>query len=129
MVGLGLTVFLGGFGIWGLDNHYCSTIRKWRHDIGLPWGLLLEGHGWWHLMTGAGAYMYIVWGIWLRHCLDGTQDQYVLNWPNKFLSLPDIVRAPGKLSSSNGHVNGNGLKNVTNTQNGHGSNGRLKKLS
>src|SRR4051812_20072935 len=49
LVGFGLSIFLGGFGIWSLDNHYCSTIRRWRHDVGLPWGLLLEGHGWWHL--------------------------------------------------------------------------------
>jgi dihydroceramidase len=61
MVGVGLSIFLGGFGIWNLDNIYCSKIRRWRHEIGLPWGILLEGHGWWHLMTGLGAYMYIVW--------------------------------------------------------------------
>lgn len=57
MVILGLAVFLGGFGIWSLDNHYCSKLRRWRQEIGLPWGILLEGHGWWHLMTGAGAYI------------------------------------------------------------------------
>jgi dihydroceramidase len=22
-------------------------VRRWRHEVGLPWGLLLEGHGWW----------------------------------------------------------------------------------
>jgi dihydroceramidase len=49
MVGLGLGVFLGGFGIWTLDNHYCSTIRVWRRELGLPWGILLEGHGWWYV--------------------------------------------------------------------------------
>lgn len=47
MIALGLTIFLGGFIIWTLDNEYCSTIRRWRRDIGLPWGILLEGHGWW----------------------------------------------------------------------------------
>jgi len=47
MIGCGLSVFLGGFGIWTLDNVYCSTLRTWRREIGLPWGLLLEGHGWW----------------------------------------------------------------------------------
>ena len=46
LVSMGLTIFLGGFAIWNLDNMYCSTIRRWRYDIGLPWGLLLEGHGW-----------------------------------------------------------------------------------
>jgi dihydroceramidase len=47
MVALGLSIFLGGFGIWALDIKYCSTIRRWRHEAGLPWGILLEGHGWW----------------------------------------------------------------------------------
>jgi dihydroceramidase len=47
MVGIGLSIFLGGFGIWALDNKYCSIIRRWRHEVGLPWGILLEGHGWW----------------------------------------------------------------------------------
>ena len=47
MVTLGLAIFLGGFGIWTLDNQFCSKIRHWRHQVGLPWGILLEGHGWW----------------------------------------------------------------------------------
>jgi len=47
MVGVGLTIFLGGFGIWTLDNKYCGQLRQWRHNVGLPWGILSEGHGWW----------------------------------------------------------------------------------
>lgn len=42
-------------------------------------------------MTGIGAYMYIIWGIWLRHCLNGRQEDYALHWPH-FYSFPDIVR-------------------------------------
>ncbi|KAF7951890.1 hypothetical protein EAE96_007187 [Botrytis aclada] len=105
MVGLGLSIFLGGFGIWSLDNHYCSTVRQWRHEIGLPWGLLLEGHGWWHLMTGIGSYFYLVWGIWLRHCLNDRQDEYVLNWPHYF-SLPEVITRPEHSKISNGKRNG-----------------------
>lgn len=51
MIAVGLGVFLGGFGIWNLDNIYCGTLRRWRHDIGLPWGILLEGHGWWYVQS------------------------------------------------------------------------------
>ncbi|KAK7532618.1 alkaline ceramidase-like protein [Phyllosticta citricarpa] len=91
MVAFGLGIFLGGFAIWTLDNEYCGTLRRWRRDVGLPWGLLLEGHGWWHLMTGTGAYCYIVWGIWLRHCLNDKQDVYDLHWPN-FFTMPLVVR-------------------------------------
>ena len=47
MIGCGLTTFLGGFLIWHLDNVHCQRLRGWRRDLGLPWGILLEGHGWW----------------------------------------------------------------------------------
>ncbi|KAF8867260.1 alkaline ceramidase [Acephala macrosclerotiorum] len=91
MVAFGLTIFLGGFGIWALDNQYCSTIRRWRHAVGLPWGIFFEGHGWWHVMTGIGSYYYIVWAVWLRHCLNERQDEYVLNWPSYCFSFPEVV--------------------------------------
>ncbi|KAH6646502.1 alkaline dihydroceramidase [Truncatella angustata] len=100
MVATGLTVFLGGFLIWNLDNVYCNTIRRWRHDIGLPWAVVLEGHAWWHLMTGLGgqadtmskAYYYITWRVWIHRCLDGDEDKYRLSWPSVF-SMPDVVAA------------------------------------
>ncbi len=63
-------------------------------------------------MTGTGAYYSLVWGIWLRHCLNGRQEKYELSWPSVF-SFPDIVsvsayraleiNANGK--HSNGHAN------------------------
>lgn len=91
LIAFGLSIFLGGFGIWTLDNVYCSTLRGWRQEIGLPWGFVLEGHGWWHLMTGIGADCYIVWGIWLRHCINGRQDEFDMIWPSWF-PLPRIER-------------------------------------
>ena len=45
MIAYGLGIFLGGFAIWTLDNVHCSKLRRWRRGIGLPWGILLEGHG------------------------------------------------------------------------------------
>lgn len=45
-------------------------------------------------MTGVGAYFYIVWCIWLRHCLNGRQDEYELVWPSLFTSVPSCVRRP-----------------------------------
>jgi dihydroceramidase len=92
MIAVGLSLFLGGFAIWNLDNIYCSKLRAWRHEIGLPWGIVLEGHGWWHLMTGIGAYFYIQWGIWLRHCLNGGQDEFEMVWPSILTSFPRVER-------------------------------------
>lgn len=49
MVVYGLSMFLGGFLIWNLDNQFCSQIRHLRRTVGLPWGIFLEGHGWWYV--------------------------------------------------------------------------------
>ncbi|CAG8953206.1 hypothetical protein HYFRA_00003407 [Hymenoscyphus fraxineus] len=117
MVGIGLSIFLGGFGLWGLDIKYCSTIRVWRHKIGLPWGILLEGHGWWHLMTGIGSYFYLVWGVWLRHCLNGRQDEFMLSWPSYF-SIPEVL--PRTESTK---INGHG-DDWSKSQNGHANHER-----
>lgn len=108
LVACGLSVFLGGFGIWALDIKYCSTLRSWRRSIGMPWGFFLEGHGWWHLMTGIGAYCYIVWGIHLRHILNGDQEYYVMVWP-RIYRLPEIVKVsdpPAKDASPGIATNG-----------------------
>jgi len=109
LVAFGVSVFLLGFGIWSLDNKYCSTLRTWRRSIGMPWGFFLEGHGWWHLMTGVGAYCYIIWGIWLRHILNGHRERYTLIWP-KIYQIPEIVRMTdspignGQVSAANGSL-------------------------
>ncbi|KAF4976957.1 hypothetical protein FDECE_18413 [Fusarium decemcellulare] len=91
MVATGLTIFLGGYLVWLLDNEFCSQARRLRRAIGLPWAVLLEGHAWWHLMTGL-AYYYIVWGIWLRHCLNNRDDEYALHWPKTVTSIPEVRR-------------------------------------
>jgi dihydroceramidase len=49
MIPVGLISVAAGFGIWNLDNIFCSTLRRWRREVGLPWGILLEGHGWWYV--------------------------------------------------------------------------------
>ena len=61
-------------------------------------------------MTGIGSYFYIVWAIWLRHCLNERQDEYVLNWPSKFFSIPEVV--PISVVEKNSYRNsGNGQAN------------------
>jgi len=47
MIAWGLSIFLGGFALWALDRVYCSTLIGWRRRIGMPWGFVLEAHGWW----------------------------------------------------------------------------------
>jgi dihydroceramidase len=47
MVFCGIATVGIAFTLWSLDQVYCSQLRMWRHSVGLPWGILLEGHGWW----------------------------------------------------------------------------------
>lgn len=56
-------------------------------------------------MTGIGAYYYLVWGIWLHHCLNGKQDQFDLVWPRLVTSIPIVVRR-SSVSHENGVANG-----------------------
>lgn len=85
LIAVGLTVFLGGFAVWNLDNEYCSTLRRWRHEIGLPWGILLEGHGWWHLGTGFGAVSVVLLPV----------NQHVANF-----TLPVLLHRLGNLATA-----------------------------
>lgn len=56
MLAWGLSTFLGGFAIWNLDNFFCSKLVGWRRAVGLPWGVLLEGHGWWYVVSSLNNY-------------------------------------------------------------------------
>ena len=47
MIATGLSIFLTGFLLWHLDTKFCTELRSWRKQVGLPWGIFMEGHGWW----------------------------------------------------------------------------------
>jgi len=50
---------------------------------------------------------YIVWGIWLRQCLNGKADEYELVWPSWFGSIPRVVKREfpeGMNGAANGDV-------------------------
>ncbi|MCJ1300871.1 hypothetical protein MMC08_003670 [Hypocenomyce scalaris] len=52
--------FGGGFALWLVDIFACGRLLSMRRRIGMPWGFLLELHGWWHILTGIGSYIFIV---------------------------------------------------------------------
>lgn len=75
---LGFSLFAFGFFIWNLDNIFCTKLIGWRRTIGLPLGVLLEGHGWWHIFTGFGIYYFIVYNMILSTYMNGTSENYEL---------------------------------------------------
>ncbi|PQE32858.1 alkaline phytoceramidase protein [Rutstroemia sp. NJR-2017a WRK4] len=52
-------IFVSGFILWNIDNSICSTLTATKRSLGMPWSFLLELHGWWHIFTGIGAYIFI----------------------------------------------------------------------
>lgn len=55
----GLVIMAIGYGIWNIDENFCDALTSLKRSIGMPWSFLLELHGWWHLFTGVGAYIFI----------------------------------------------------------------------
>ncbi|RBA14914.1 hypothetical protein FPRO05_13130 [Fusarium proliferatum] len=45
---MGFITCAAGITAWKVDNIHCGDLVRWRHEVGLPWGILLEGHGWWY---------------------------------------------------------------------------------
>lgn len=45
--------------LWNIDQHFCPLLTTLKRRIGLPFGMLLELHGWWHILTAIGAYIFM----------------------------------------------------------------------
>lgn len=87
---LGVGLFLLGFVFWLFDIVNCNYLLAWRSHMLLPWSIVLEGHGWWHIFTGLGAYNLIVWRVWLNCCLDGNEDKFELR-RTTLLRVPEVI--------------------------------------
>jgi dihydroceramidase len=48
-----------GYGLWNIDVHFCPTLIKWKQKVGMPWAIVLELHGWWHILTAVAAYTFM----------------------------------------------------------------------
>jgi len=74
----GILMFLAGFFVWNMDNIFCHSLVHARNHIKLPWSIVLEGHGWWHILTG----------------LDGKEKEFMLDW-TPLRSIPQVVPSQG----------------------------------
>lgn len=89
---MGAIFFMSGYAVWLMDIHLCKLWRFIRREyLLLPLGLLLELHGWWHVLTGLGIYYYIVCLQYLRLITTDRLQQYKLIW--RWGLLPELVPA------------------------------------
>ncbi|KAB8209839.1 alkaline ceramidase family protein [Aspergillus parasiticus] len=86
MVRFGAVIFNLGFYLWVIDGWICGFLRSARERIGLPLAFLLELHGWWHILTGIGAYIFIavVDHLVSSESHDGIEESFA--WPASWAS-------------------------------------------
>jgi len=41
-----IVLFVGGSIAFDIDRNHCAQLRAMREVVGLPWGVVLEMHGW-----------------------------------------------------------------------------------
>lgn len=73
--------FIISFGVWNVDNQFCSYFRHARTLVPYALGALTQLHGWWHIGTSLGVFYFTVFVEWMQLILDekNTQ-QYELVW-------------------------------------------------
>lgn len=72
-----------GFLLWLVDRFACSSLTRAKQAIGMPYGLALELHGWWHVLTAIGAYVFIVLVDYLTSGQTGKSHEDAFGWPAK----------------------------------------------
>lgn len=125
LVWYGTGSFALGYAFWNVDFHGCghhssdgdtglTALKRW---IGMPLSFLFELHGWWHIFTGIGAYIFIALVEYLTSEEAGETLGGRFAWPVEAICLKSEKRSR-KLSSGENRVTGksiNGSKNVVAT--------------
>lgn len=100
--------------LWNIDVNFCPTLTKWKHQIGLPWAVLLELHGVWHVLTSISTYIFMSMIEFLTGPELDESHGVGFSWPAKAV-LQDLVpkRAANGGVYANGHANGSLKKRST----------------
>ncbi|KAM4047642.1 alkaline ceramidase 3 [Anomaloglossus baeobatrachus] len=61
-----LGLFLIGFLLWNVDNIFCDTWRDVRQKMPPVLGAVTQFHAWWHILTGLGSYLHILFSLYTR---------------------------------------------------------------
>lgn len=107
---VGAVVFVSGFGIWNIDNVFCADLHAAKRYVGMPWSFVLELHGWWHIFTGVGAYIFIALVEYLTGDDAGVELGKGFAWPVGWVIG---VAGVDKEKVGNGHANGNVNRKAT----------------
>ncbi|KAE9378362.1 alkaline phytoceramidase [Stipitochalara longipes BDJ] len=121
----GSIIFVTGFAIWNVDNAICGSLTGWKRQLGMPWSFVLELHGWWHVFTGAGAYIFIALVEYLTSEDAGKPLGGRFAFPVGLLVDGEAGKEKVE-ANGNGHANGhaNGVVKTNGAAKANGANGK-----
>ncbi|KAJ2783459.1 alkaline ceramidase ydc1 [Coemansia interrupta] len=90
----GVLGMLGGFLVWNLDNIFCQQLRTYRTRLSSPLDVLLQLHGWWHILTAYGCMSLLLWVHFLRIARLGHDNLFTIR--RRFIILPCVTIATAK---------------------------------
>lgn len=96
---------LTSYGIWNIDVNLCTTLTQWKRQMGMPWGVLLELHGWWHIGTAVAAYTFMAIIEFLVSPENLDSHGVGFAWPAKEV-LRDLAPSAVMNGNANGHKKG-----------------------
>ncbi len=79
----GAISFVFGYFLWLTDRFACGFLTQTKRAMGMPWAFILELHGWWHILTAIGAYVFIVLTDHLTSEQIGEGGEDAFGWPAK----------------------------------------------
>ncbi|KAA8569541.1 hypothetical protein EYC84_001159 [Monilinia fructicola] len=74
----------------GIQTRSIINLRVADRSVGMPWSFVLELHGWWHILTGIGAYIFIALVEYLTSEEAGQALGQSFAWPGKANVLETI---------------------------------------
>ncbi|KAG2418916.1 hypothetical protein HFD88_002018 [Aspergillus terreus] len=102
IVKFGAAIFNLGYWFWLVDQWACTYLTKARETVGFPWALVLEFHGWWHICTGIGAYIFIAVIDLLVSGEDISDPKQLFAWPASWASTSIFAgRGPSRAQEEN----------------------------
>ncbi|TVY31659.1 Alkaline ceramidase [Lachnellula subtilissima] len=116
----GAAIFVSGFVIWNIDTMACAHLTAIKRSIGMPWSFALELHGWWHLFTGLGAYIFIALVEYLTSEEAGQSLSARFAWPVAYIVTGKSGSGSGAGVKGDGDGEGNGLAKANGNGNGNG---------
>ncbi|KAF9055927.1 ceramidase [Panaeolus papilionaceus] len=85
----GIALFAFGFAVWNVDNVFCGKLLDWKINVGWPLAFFMEGHSWWHVLTGLGTYYMFIGIQYVTLCTKDDPAKYTVEYR---YYLPHVTR-------------------------------------